>query len=324
MSTVSSRLKDAILSYHGQTRESAKELIDLLTGIENTTSSGTATLVAGQATVLDSTVKANSLIFLTAQNTPASNPNARPNLLTADTYAVLAGSTITNTGSTTLTGDVGVSPGTTITGSPTVTGSTHAGDAAAAQAKLDLTAAYLNLQARTPTQNLSGQDLGGLTLSPGVYKFNTSAQLTGTVTLNGGGDPNAVFIFQIGSTLTTASSAVVSLTNSTQAGNVFWQVGTSATLGTSTTFKGNVLAQASITATTSATVSGRLLAQTGAVTLDTNTVNRVTAAGSGPTSTTGISGVLNVQSIVPGVSFVINSSSITDTSTVAYMVENPV
>lgn len=125
---------------------------------------------------------------------------------------------------------------------------------------------------------LTGQDLGGLTLVAGVYCFSSSAQLTGTVTLDAQGDPDAVFIFQIGSTLTTASGSNVNLVNGAQACNVVWQVGSSATLGTATTFRGNILALQSITLNTDATVEGRALARNGAVTMDSNTVTRTTCA----------------------------------------------
>lgn len=198
-------------------------------------------------------------------------------------FAILAGSTITNTGSSVITGDVGLSPGTSITGFPpgTISGTQHITDAAAAQGQTDFTTAYneaVDPNEHPCTHDYSGTDLGTLTLTPGVYCFSSSAQLTGTLTLDGGGDANAVFIFKIGSTLTTASSSVVSLIGSAQSCNVFWAVGTSATLGTSTTFKGNVLALASATLNTSASVNGRVWAQSGAVTLDTNIVSAATCA----------------------------------------------
>ena len=165
----------------------------------------------------------------------------------------------------------------------TVNGETHAGDADAGQAQSDLTAAYVTAAGQTPvTQDLTGMDLGGMVLTPGVYTFGSSAQLTGTLTLNGLGNPGAVWVFQIGSTLTTASGSRVQFINGGQACGVFWQVGSSATLGTTTTFAGNVLALASITANTGATNSGGLFARTGAVTLDSNTVNVVGSCGSGP------------------------------------------
>ena len=151
----------------------------------------------------------------------------------------------------------------------------------AGQAQSDNSTAYLNLAGQTCTDNLTGQDLGGLTLVPGVYCFNASAQLTGTLTLNGQGNPNAVWVFQIASTLTTASNASVVLINGAQNCNVFWQVGSSATVGTGTTFIGNILALASITLTTDAIVSGRALAQTGAVTLDSDQV-AVSVCGTSP------------------------------------------
>jgi hypothetical protein len=154
-----------------------------------------------------------------------------------------------------------------------VTGGTiHSNDGVAQQAQNDLTTAYNFLAGQAFNVDLSGQDLGGLTLTAGVYRFSSSAQLTGTLTLNAQGNANAVFIFQIGSTLTTASSSSVLVINGGQNCNVFWQVGSSATLGTGTAFKGSILALTSITLTTSATVSGRVLARNGAVTMDTNNV----------------------------------------------------
>ncbi|NBJ17034.1 MAG: DUF3494 domain-containing protein [Dehalobacter sp. 4CP] len=195
------------------------------------------------------------------------------NLGTATGFAVLAGSTITNTGSTTIAGDVGVFPGTAITGFPPgiITGTTHAGDIVAQQAKTDLVTAYNNAAGQTPTGTVSG-DIGGQTLTPGVYNSTSSLGITGVLTLNAQGDPNAVFIFQIASTLTTASASSVVLINGAQACNVFWQIGSSATLGTGSSFQGTILALASITATTSVSVNGRLLARNGAVTLDTNII----------------------------------------------------
>jgi hypothetical protein len=195
---------------------------------------------------------------------------------TAANFAVLGGTTVTNTGATTIDGSVGVAPGTAITGFPpgVVTGGAiHPGDATAVQAQSDLTVAYNDAAAETVTQVLTGQDLGGLTLTPGVYFFASSAQLTGTLTLNGLGNANAIFVFQIGSTLTTATNAAVTAINGAQSANIFWQVGSSATLGSGTSFIGNILALTSITTTTGAFVAGRLLARNGAVTLDTNAIN---------------------------------------------------
>ena len=200
-----------------------------------------------------------------------------PSLGTADPFAVLGGSTVTNTGPSVISGDLGVSPGSAVTGFPpglVVGGTVHAANAVALQAQNDTTTAYNNLVSQACTADLTGQDLGGMTLTPGVYCFSSSAQLTGTLTLNALGNPAAVFIFKIGSTLTTASGSLVTVINGGLPCNVFWQVGSSATLGTSSTLSGNVIALTSITLTTGARVFGRTLARNGAVTLDTNAVTR--------------------------------------------------
>ena len=200
---------------------------------------------------------------------------APPTLGTTAPFAVLGGSTVTNTGPTTVIGELGVSPGTAVIGFPpgvVTNGTIHSADAVAAQAQVDLTTAYNDLAGRPCNTTLTGQDLGGLTLVPGVYCFATSAQLTGDLRLDAQGNPNAVFIFKIGSTLTTASASRVLVINGGTSCNVFWQVGSSATLGTTTTFAGNILALTSITLVTGANVSGRLLARNGAVTLGSNSV----------------------------------------------------
>ena len=203
---------------------------------------------------------------------------AAVNLGTAGDFAVLAGSTVTNTGPSVIDGgDVGVSPGSAITGFPpgivVPPFTMHAADGVALQAQNDLTTAYNAAAGLAPTQNLTGQDLGGMTLLPGVYFFMSSAQLTGTLTLNNLGDPNAEFVFQIGSTLTTASNSSVVNSGSGPDTDVFWAVGSSATLGTGTEFTGNILAVASITMTTGSTIlNGSALARNGAVTLDDNRI----------------------------------------------------
>jgi len=206
-----------------------------------------------------------------------------PPLGSAQTFAVLGASTVTNMGPTAVTGDLGVSPGTSITGFPpgTVTaGALHPGDAAAVAAHADAQTAYSDLLAEPCGTNLSGMILGtspgAVTLPPGVYCFNSSAQLTGNLTLSG----NGVYVFQIGSTLTTASNSSIVLSNGAKATNVFWQVGSSATFGTATVFVGSILAAVSVTVTTDTSVVGRVFALSGAVTLDTNTIT-VAAPGTG-------------------------------------------
>ncbi|MBN1584999.1 DUF3494 domain-containing protein [Candidatus Uhrbacteria bacterium] len=202
------------------------------------------------------------------------------NLDTADDFAVLAGTTITNTGSSVINGDLGLSPGTSVTGFPpgTINGTMHVTDAAAAEAQDDLTLAYNEAAGQTPVSTVSAE-LGGTTKTAGVYDSEDGTfEMTGTLTLDAQGDPNAVFIFKTDSTLLTAGSSNVSLVNGAQACNVFWQVGSSATLGENSVFKGNILALTSATLTTGANVEGRVLARNGAVTLDTNTVTRAICA----------------------------------------------
>ncbi|MBF0686711.1 MAG: DUF3494 domain-containing protein [Cellulomonas sp.] len=200
-------------------------------------------------------------------------------LATADGFAILAGAGITNTGSTTVAGDIGTSPTPSITGagSITQTGATHAADGVADQAKTDLVTAYDQAAGQGPVLAVP-VELGGLTLTSGVYSSGGALGLTGTLTLDGGGDPNAVFVFQTPSTLITATDSTVALVNGAQACNVYWQVGSSATLGVRTQFTGTVMALTSITLTTGATVDGRVLARDGAVTLDSNTIIRPSCA----------------------------------------------
>jgi hypothetical protein len=197
---------------------------------------------------------------------------------------------VTNTGATTVHGNLGVAPGSAITGFPpglVLGGAVHAGDATALLAQNGVTAAYGVLAGDACGFDLTGQDLGGLTLVSGVYCFSSEAQLTGTLILDAQGDPDAVFIFQIGSKLTTASNAAVSITNAGQDCQVFWQVGSSATLGTDTAFAGSILALTSITLATGATVSGRALARNGAVTMDSNQLFPGTCANAGSDAGTG-------------------------------------
>jgi hypothetical protein len=187
-------------------------------------------------------------------------------------FAVLAGSTVTNTGNTVVTGDVGVSPGTAVTGFPPGSATAiHKADGAAAQAQSALTAAYIDAAGRSGSTSVAG-DLTGQTLFACIYKSTSSLGLAGDLTLNAQGNPDAVFIFQISSTLITGSGSHVILTNGAKACNVFWQVGSSATLGTNSVFKGSILALTKIAVTTGAQLEGRALARNGEVTLDTNTI----------------------------------------------------
>jgi len=193
----------------------------------------------------------------------------------ATNFAVLGNTTVTSTSNTVLNGNLGVYPGLVISGFPpgiVTNGAIYAGGPVAQQALTDAGAAYTNLSSETPTQNLTGQDLGGLTLTNGVWKFNAAAQLTGILRLDAQGNSNARFDFQIGTTLTTADGASVLLLNGARAENIFWQIGSSATLGAGTLFDGSLLADQSITLNAGANLADRALALNGAVTLDGNLI----------------------------------------------------
>lgn len=215
-------------------------------------------------------------VGLALAGVPAAAHGAPVDLATAGPFAVLGGQTVTNTGASVLNGDLGVAPGTALPGfgTATVNGAIHANDAVAKQAQLDLTTAYDVAAGQAVTQDLTGTDLGNRTLKAGVYRYSSSAQLTNTLTLDAENKPDAQFVFQIGSALTTAPSSSVVLINGASPCNIFWQVTSSATLDTGTAFKGNVLALTSIWLRTGALVQGRVLARNGEVTLQTNAVDR--------------------------------------------------
>ena len=209
---------------------------------------------------------------------------------TTSSFAVLAGESITNTGSTTISGDaggdIGIYPGTSFTGQAqvTTTGTVYIATTEASVAQTDLVTAYNDAAGRTPVTTIP-TELGGTTLTPGVYDSASGTfEITGTLTLDAQGDPNAVFIFQMASTLVTASGSNVSLLNGARYCRIFWQVGSSATLGTNSHFVGHIFALTSIAATTGATVQGQLLARNGSVTLDTNTIINGLCATISPTS----------------------------------------
>jgi len=211
---------------------------------------------------------------------------------TTSTYGVLAASTITNTGTTTISGtaggNIGLSPGTAVTGaaSLTISGTSHITDTAASIAQTDLVTAYNDLGTPSPTA-LGSADLAGRTVLPGTYSAASGTLAnSGILTLNAGGDPSAIFIFQAATTLITSPGSSMVLTNGAQACNVYWRVGSSATLGVNSSFIGNIYALTSITANTGATISGQLLARNGAVTLDTNTIMNNNCAVAATTTTT--------------------------------------
>src|ERR1700722_10206088 len=230
---------------------------------------------------------AGGAIALLIASQPALAETAPVGLGTAGSFAVLAGTTVTNTGPSTISGNLGVSPGTAVTGFPpgiVSNGTIHRADGVAGGAQSDLTTAYNDAAGRSPTANVPAFIGAGQTLAPGVYQASSSLDVGGSLTLNAGGDPNAVFIFQAASTLVTDSASSVILTNGAQAWNVFWQVGSSATLGTGSDFVGTILALTSISVNTGDTIAGRALARNGAVTLDDDTITAPDCASTPPTS----------------------------------------
>jgi hypothetical protein len=206
---------------------------------------------------------------------------------TAGSFGVLAGTTVTNTGTTVVNGDLGVSPGTAVTGFPPgiVHGIIHKADGVAAGAQSALVTAYNNAAGQSPSGSVGHFIGAGQTLGPGVYNASSSLDVGGSLTLDAQGDPDAVFIFQVGSTLVTDSSSSVVLTDGAQACNVFWQVGSSATLGTDSAFQGSILALQSISVTVGDTIQGRALARNGAVTLDDDVITVPACTTTTPTPT---------------------------------------
>ena len=235
----------------------------------------TATITTGARDLSGNALASNFVWSFSTGNTPGGGGAgpATVNLGAAAPYGILGGAGVTNSGPTTINGSLGTSPTGTLTGAPIVTGSTDLANPAAAAAKLALTAAYNDAAGRSLNAISLPGDLSGLTLAPGLYKNSTSVMLSaGNVTLDAGGDPNATWIFVMGSTLTTFSGTQVILAGGARAANIFWAVGSSATLGTTSLFNGNILAAISISANTGAVVNGRLLTQTGAVSLLSNIV----------------------------------------------------
>jgi hypothetical protein len=240
-------------------------------------------LPAGSPDVLDiqtmallTSDNANLVLIVGGLGVPCVSANqANVPLVVADNFAILAGSTVANTGFTIINGDLGLSAGSAVTGFPPgiVNGTQHVADSTAAQAQLDLTTAYNDAAGRTVGVISVAGNLGGLTLPPGLYKSTSSLEISsGDLTLDARGDANAVFIFQMASTLTTTSGRQVILSGGAKAANVFWQVGTSATLGTTCSFKGTIMADQAITLNTGAILEGRALARIAAVTLDSNLI----------------------------------------------------
>jgi hypothetical protein len=277
--TSSEAMSDVGIDSTDETPEGAMGSLDVAT--EGETAAGEAGVTesgGGEAGGTESGGEAGGVDAGSTDATVEGGTLAAPALGTARTFAVLAGSTITNTGTATaIFGDVGISPGTALVGltAGQVTGTFHLGDPAAMKAEADLTTAYNDLAGRPCQHTMTDVDLGGKTLPPGVYCFAVAAaQAVGDLTLDGQGDPNAVWIFQIASTLTIATNLSTTMIGGGNACNVYWQVGSSATINGGAQLKGNVFAQASISLLNGANVSpGRTLAQTAAVTMQSTDIS---------------------------------------------------
>jgi hypothetical protein len=260
---------------------------------------------------------ASVMLLLALLSLPSTSDAADPPvpLGSAATYSVLGGQTVTNTGATMLSGDLGVSPGTAITGFPpgTVAGTVHPGDVAAAQAQSDALLAYNDAVGRAPTAIVSG-DLNGQTLGPGVYNASAALALSGTLTLDGNADLDSMFVFQIGSTLTTASNIV--LLNGAQACHVIWQIGSSATLGAASSLSGVMLAAVSITVGAATTIDGHALARDGSVTLDSD-VFTTSACEATPITTTTTAAPVTTTTTAAPVTTTTTAAPVTTTTTAA-------
>jgi hypothetical protein len=273
--TMDSNPVEGVVSYTGSTA-SFTPSVDLLSGITYT-----ATITTGAKNVPGSALAKAYVWTFTTLTIPNIIIVQGPVLGTvslggASDFAILGGSAITNTGATSITGDLGLSPGSSIGGFPPgiLTGTQHINDNIVIQAKLDLTTAYNDAAARTSTDivTLSG-NIGGLTLTPGLYKSTSSLAISsGDLTFDANGNADAVFVIQIASSLTTTSGRKVFLAGGALASNIFWMVGSSVTFGTTSVFKGTVLAMQSITFNTGATLDGRALARTGGITMAGNTI----------------------------------------------------